>query len=388
MTDRRIPVLQLIDGFATEEHSGGAGLFGIQLARHLDRERYAPFVCGLWRYGTVSERRWRARLEAEGIGTAILVEQPTRLVPDLLRAAGLLSLLIERVQPRVINSHFERGDLLCLWSKLFTRSHPRIVRTMHADQQWQKRPWLGHVVNFVALPWIFDAEVAISQATQRVMDARPAARLAGRKAIQLYNGISRSQVDRLSAARQAQPAQVSRPPRITIVGRLEEQKGYGYFLQAGAEVLGQAPDAELWIVGTGSLSGQLKAQAESLGIAGSVRFWGQRSDVEEILLQSDLMVSASIWEGFPTVILEAMAAGVPVVATDIPGTRELVRSDDTGLLVPPRQPEALAAGILWMLNHPGAARRMAQRAGQAIYRYTLEHTASGYNQIYQAILKQ
>lgn len=387
MTDRRISVLQLIDGFATEEHSGGAGLFGIQLARHLDRERYAPFVCGLWRYGTASERRWRERLEAEGIGTAILVEQPTRLLPDLLRAAALLERFIDRVQPQVINSHFERGDLLCLWSKLFTRAHPRIVRTMHADQQWQKRPWMGHVVNFVALPWIFDAEVAISQATQQVMDARPAARLAGRRAIQLYNGVSRSQVDRLSAARQAQPAKPSRPPRITIVGRLAEQKGYGYFLEAAVQVLRRVPDAELWIVGTGSLADQLKAQAESLSIAESVRFWGQRSDVEEILLQSDLMVSASIWEGFPTVILEAMAAGLPVVATDIPGTRELVRDHETGLLVPPRDPEALATGILWLLDHPDTARRLAQRAGQEIYRYTMEHTADGYDQIYQSILK-
>lgn len=388
MTDRRIPVLQLIDGFATEEHSGGAGLFGIQLARHLDRERYAPFVCGLWRYGTQSERRWRERLEAEGIGTTILVEQPTRLVPDLLRAASLLTLLIERVQPQVINSHFERGDLLCLWSKLLTRSHPRIVRTMHADQQWQKRPWLGYVVNLVALPWIFDAEVAISQATQQVMDSRPAARLSGRRAVQLYNGVSRAQVERLSAAKQAQPVEASRPPRITIVGRLEEQKGYGYFLQACAQVLREAPDAEFWIVGTGSLADQLKAQAASLGIGGSVRFWGQRSDVEQILLQSDLMVSASIWEGFPTVILEAMAAGLPVVATDIPGTRELVSHHETGLLVPPRQPGALANGILWMLGHREEAQRMTQRAGQEIYRYTLEHTAHGYNQIYQSILNR
>lgn len=388
MTDRRIPVLQLIDGFATEEHSGGAGLFGIQLARHLDRERFAPFVCGLWRYGTQSERRWRERLEAEGIGTAILVEQPTRLVPDLLRAASLLTLLIERVQPQVINSHFERGDLLCLWSKLLTRSHPRIVRTMHADQQWQKRPWLGHVVNVVALPWIFDAEVAISRATQQVMDSRPAARLAGRRAVQLYNGVSRAQVDRLSAAKQALPVDAARPPRITIVGRLEEQKGYGYFLQACAQVLREVPGAEFWIVGTGSLADQLKAQAAALGITGSVRFWGQRSDVEEILLQSDLMVSASIWEGFPTVILEAMAAGLPVVATDIPGTRELVNHHQTGLLVPARQPSALANGILWMLSQREEAQRMAQRAGQEIYRYTLEHTAHGYTQIYQSILNR
>jgi glycosyltransferase involved in cell wall biosynthesis len=387
MSSQRIPVLQLVDGFATEEHPGGAALFGIQLARHLDREHFAPFVCGLWRYGTASERCWRQQLESEGIGTAILVEQPRRLLPDLLRAAALLGLLIERVQPQVVNSHFERGDLLCLWSKLLLRSHPRIVRTMHADQQWQKRPWMGRLLNLVALPWLFDAEVAISRATQQVLDSRPAARLAGRRAVQLYNGISRSQVDRLSQARSVERLDPSRPPRITIVGRLEEQKGYGYFLQAGRELLRHVPEAELWIVGTGSLAEQLKAQAEELGISYALRWPQKRSDVEAILTQSDLMVSASIWEGFPTVLLEAMAAGLPIVATDIRGTREMVCHNETGLLVPPRDPAALAAGMLWMLNHRDEARRMARRAGQQIYRYTMEHTADGYNQLYRSILQ-
>ena len=109
-----VPVLQLVDGFATEEHAGGAAQFGIQLARHLDRSRFQPFVCGLWRYNTTSERRWRERLQHEGIGTAILIEQPTSLGRDMLRAAALFTFVLERVKPQVVNRHFERGDLLSL----------------------------------------------------------------------------------------------------------------------------------------------------------------------------------------------------------------------------------------------------------------------------------
>jgi glycosyltransferase involved in cell wall biosynthesis len=387
MPRQRIPVIQLVDGFATEEASGGASQFGIQLARHLDQERYAPFVCGLWRYNTPSEQRWREQLAAEGIGTAILIEQRARLATDLVRAAGLLALLIDRIRPAVINSHFERGDLLCLWSKLTHPSHPRIVRTMHTDQQWQRRPWLGHLLNLCALPWIFDAEVAISEATRQGMDARPAARLACRRSVLLYNGIRRGLVEQLSAGRRA-ASPAPHPPRVVIVGRLETQKGHACFLQAGAELLRSIPDAQLWIIGTGSLLAELQAQAAGLNMLHAVTFCGQRSDVAEILLSSDLLVSASLWEGFPTVILEAQAAGVPVVATDVSGSRELVRNNETGLLVPPMQPHALASAMRWMLAHREEADEMARRAAGEVQRYTLEHTADGYDELYQTLLRR
>jgi hypothetical protein len=143
----RTRVLQLIDGFATEEQSGGAALFAIQLARHLDREQFDAFVCGLWRYNTASERRWLDQLRDEGIGTAVLVDQPGPLGRSMLRAAGLLQVLLGRLRPQIVNSHFERGDLLALWSRVADPSHPRIVRTMHTDVQWQKRPWLGRLLN-------------------------------------------------------------------------------------------------------------------------------------------------------------------------------------------------------------------------------------------------
>jgi glycosyltransferase involved in cell wall biosynthesis len=384
MINARIPVLQLIDGFATEEQSGGAAQFGIQLARHLDRTRYQPFVCGLWRYNTPSERRWREQLRDEGIETAVLVEQPSSLVPDFMRAAALLNLLLDRIQPCIINSHFERGDVLGLWCKLVHTMHPRIVRTMHTDQQWQTRPWLGRLLNLVAFPWFFDAEVAISEATRQVMDTRLGARLARRQAVLLYNGIS-------SSLLHDQPPISARAsglsPRIAIIGRLERQKGHEYFLQAGALMLQQVPDAELWIVGTGSRLAELQAMATSLGIAHAVRFLGQRTDVPALLASVDLMVSSSIWEGFPTVILEAMAVGVPVVATNVSGSRELIQNEANGVLVPAGNVEHLAEAMLRLLRDREGALRLAAQARQVAQRYTIEATADGYDQLYRAMLR-
>jgi glycosyltransferase involved in cell wall biosynthesis len=382
----RIPVVQLIDGFATEEHAGGAALFGIQLARHLDREIFAPYICGLWQYRTRSERRWRAQLEREGIGTTILIERPTQIEADMVRAAALLAQLLSRLQPRIINSHFERGDLLSLWSKVIHPTHPRIVRTMHADQQWQTRPWLGRLLNLLAFPWLFDAEVAISKATQQVMDRRIAARLRGRQAIQIYNGISSSLLRQPATST---PADRDRPkdgPRAVIIGRLKPQKGHQYLIEAAAQLLRDIPDLKVWILGAGSLLDELQAQVRELGTTDAVLFLGERDDVPQILQQADLLVSASIWEGFPTVILEAMAARVPVIATDVSGSRELVRNGETGLLVPAAQPKSLAAAIRTMIENPGEARRMAENAWRQVHRYTLEEIGATYTELYRRLI--
>lgn len=389
MTEERIPVIQLIDGFATEEHPGGAAQFGIRLAQHLDRTRYTPFVCGLWKYGTPSERRWRERLADQDIGTTILIENRTVLMKDMVRAALRLRGLIEATQAKVINSHFERGDVLALVSKVAGRPRLKIVRTMHADEQWQRRPWLGQLLNLVAFPWLFDGEVAISKATKRVMDRRMAARLRGRKASLLYNGIPRDFIDRVPGDEDCQGARAGphRQPRIGIIGRLERQKGHRYFLQAAAGVLEHVPDAEFWIVGTGSLDEALRTLVEELGIEAAVHFLGQRSDIPDILGQLTMLVSASIWEGFPTVILEAMAACVPVVATDVSGSRELVRGGKTGLLVPARRPDELARAMLWMYRHPEQATAMAVTARREVSRYTIEQTAEGYDRLYSKILQ-
>jgi glycosyltransferase involved in cell wall biosynthesis len=381
------PIIQLVDGFATEEKSGGAAQFGIQLALYLDRRRFAPYVCGLWGYGTPSERRWRDKLHAEGIGTTLLIEEPRSLAPDMLRAAARLQLVVDRVQPRVINSHFERGDLLGLFSKLLHPNTLRIVRTMHADQQWQTRPWLGALMNLAAFPWLFDAEVAISQDTKRHMDARLAARLNGQRATVLYAGISGAWLEQLRRAKE-QRQERPHPPRLIIIGRLELQKGHTYLFQAATQVLHSYPDLEIWVVGAGSLLGELQSQAAALGIDRSVRFLGQRSDVQALLLDADMFVLPSLWEGFPAVILEAMAAQLPVIVSDVSGSRELVQNGETGLLVPMRRPDLLAHAIQHLLDHPEDARRMALNAHAHARAYTMEATAAGYGRLYEKIGKR
>jgi len=377
------PVAQLIDGFATEEHSGGAALFAIQLARRLPRERWAPQLVGLWRYGTRSERRWLDQLRDEGISTALLVDKPSRLGRDLVRAAGLLDALVRDSGTAILNSHFERGDLLALSARLRRPNGPRIVRTQHTEQQWQTRPWLGRALNSVAFPSLFDAEIAISAATRERMDARPSARLLGRRAVLLYNGIRSELLERL-----AQPlAGAQHLPRVLIVGRLEEQKGHAYFVRACADVYRARKQVEFWVVGAGPLLEPMRCLAAELGIGEAMRFWGQRDDVPDLLRRADVLVSSSLWEGFPTVLLEAMAARLPVIATDVSGSRELVRDNQTGLLVPPADAVALANAIGRLLDDPQSAHELGRRAAKHSRRFTIERTAAGYDRLYTRLLQ-
>ena len=116
-----------------------------------------------------------------------------------------------------------------------------------------------------------------------------------------------------------------------------------------------------------------------------VHFLGSRDDVLQILPHLDLFVLPSLWEGFPTVILEAMSQEIPVVATDISGSRELVEHQHTGLLVPPKDVNALAEAINFQLDHPAHARKMAQPARVQAAQFTIQNTALCFEKIYRQI---
>lgn len=139
---------------------------------------------------------------------------------------------------------------------------------------------------------------------------------------------------------------------VLSAGRLAEQKGYGYFLQAAQILLSKRDDLVFVIAGKGKLDAELKIQTRELGIETSVRFLGFIEDLDPYIKGCDLFVLASIFEGMPNVVMEAMAVGTAVVATDVNGARELMEDGKTGLIVPPRDPAALATAIGTLIDDP------------------------------------
>jgi glycosyltransferase involved in cell wall biosynthesis len=380
-----VRVLQLVTGLATDGPAGGAEQFALHLAQQLDPAAFDVWVAGLWQYGTPGEAEWLARLEAGGQRGPLLAVPTGRGLADMRSALRALWPLLAEFKPSVVNSHGEQADLLAALAALFHPSRPKVVRTMHTDQQWQARPWLGRLLLPWVFPVVFHREVAISQAVRAALDRRWLARVMGKRAELIYNGIDSALFD--SQPRSAPPGLDPQRPRLGIVARLTRQKGHADLLKAFA-LLRRAAPARLLVMGDGPLGADLRQLAIELGIDKSVDFLGNRPDALAIMASLDLLISASLWEGVPTVLLEAMALSVPVVATSVSGSTELVENGATGLIVPPGQPAELAAAMQSQLSDSGAARRMAQAARERARSYTIQRAAKEYSALYMSLLSR
>ncbi len=160
------------------------------------------------------------------------------------------------------------------------------------------------------------------------------------------------------------------------MGRLTAQKDHPTFLRAAALVARQVPDVDFLVVGEGAERAALEALARQLGLAPRVRFLGLRHDVPALMRASDVLTLTSVYEGFPNVLLEAMASGAVAVATAVDGAVEVVVPEETGLLVPPRAPEAVAAAVQRVLGDPVLAERLARAARRRVeVEFTVEAMA-------------
>ena len=160
---------------------------------------------------------------------------------------------------------------------------------------------------------------------------------------------------------------------IAKIGRLSPEKRQDLFLRAAAVILESHPDTHFVLIGIGPEQAALENLAMELGIRDRVVFAGFRKDMQQVYNSIDLVVQSSMTEGMPNVILEALLMQVPVVATDVGGTAEIVEHEVSGLLIPAEDPAALKAGILRYLNQPDAFARWTA-AGERHVRETFSHS--------------
>ncbi|MFD3162639.1 glycosyltransferase family 4 protein [Herpetosiphon sp. NSE202] len=381
----KITVAHVIPGFASAEGAGGSALFGIEVARTLDKSRFRPILCGIHRYNTPSEQRWLETLAAEGIETRIMVPERRKLRYDMVRFSALFNQLIQEQAVDIIHTHVERIEFFISVQKLLHPSYyPKLVRTLHINSMWVTRPLVRRLMNIVYTQ-LFSEEIAISQATKTMLDQRMAARFFGRSATLIQNSLPLARVQKFDLPKQHAPFS---PPRFLLIGRLEIQKAQDIFIQAAALVLQHIPDAEFWLAGEGTQEANLRQLVAHLAIEHAITFLGPRGDIPEVLSQVDVLVSTSRWEGFATVILEAMAARTPIIASNIGGNKEQVIDGETGLLVEAENPSAVAAAMLWMLEHPSEAAIMGQRGYEWGQQFTMERTAAQYEAIYEGMLRE
>ena len=185
------------------------------------------------------------------------------------------------------------------------------------------------------------------------------------------------------------PGARSRPPIVGALGRIEPIKGLPYLIDAFAEVVNTVPDAELEIAGSGTEEGSLRRLAEARGLTAKVRFLGWQPEPGELLRRWRVLALPSLGEGSPLAAVEAMAAGTPVVASEVGGLPEIVSDGETGFLVPPARPEPLAARLREVLADDELAGRLgAAGRERAVERFSAERMASQVAAVYDSLLEE
>lgn len=348
----QIRVLHLISSFAVEGPLGGVARYVLNLSRTFDREHIAPSVAGLWDYHSGHERDHCRTLNQEGISAFIAADwDENSPYQSCVRAVqGLYAADFPPVD--IIHSHGEFSDLAALlWRQRLGAK--ALVRTVHNEIEWSKRPQYGRFFPNLLYPPAFDLELGISQQVTANLNRRPLARLLGKKAQLLSNAVDFERFAPDPAARQRIRREFGLSDNTILlgtIGRMTRQKGFDVLLQAMPAVLQKYPQAMLLIVGEGPLRQELQELTASLGIGSHVHFTGARKDIEAVLAGFDLFISSSRWEGLPTVLLESIAAKLPLVATAVSGSIELVQEGVNGRLIPVENPVALAEAVQAVLQ--------------------------------------
>jgi glycosyltransferase involved in cell wall biosynthesis len=274
--------------------------------------------------------------------------------PRVLRSIGPLARHLRRTRPRVVVSSMSHANLVALWAARLAGTRTPVIATVHNTMS-QSTPQQGGVAGRLwprllgtFYPWAAEI-VAVSRGAAD--DLARTARLPRERIRVVYNPVVTPAMLALARERPTHPwFGPGEPPVVLGVGRLTPQKDFGTLMRAFAALRAARP-ARLMILGEGEERGRLEALARELGISGDVALPGFQANAMAHLSAAGLFVLSSAWEGLPTVLIEALAAGTRVVSTDCPsGPREILQDGRLGRLVPVGDAPALARAMAETLD--------------------------------------
>src|ERR1700687_5312431 len=336
---------------------GGAEGQLAQLVRHLDRSRFEPVVYCL------SSRTDPVGAEIEATGTIVRV-----VSGGVLRRVRQLAQLFAADGIDVVHSWLYLANAFTGAAHALQPHWPLITSARNCKLQGR----LANVLAFrVSRRIVVNSQDVAAYIARHYGAPRERIRI-------IYNG---TDIERFHPA--TAPADVVGP--IVTVGRLVEQKNHEMFLRAAAALSRDVSEVGFLIIGDGPLRAALEEQARGLGIAERVTFAGERHDVDEMLRQSSLFWLTSRWEGMPNVVLEAMASGLPVIATDVGGTRELLRSATDGFIVPEGDMAAFVRHSRDLLRDAALRRQFAAAARAHAEDFSTGGMVSAMTQLYDEV---
>lgn len=354
----------------------GAEKLVYDIVERMEKTRFKVFICSIGSKNDLIEKRLRVNLHSQGV-TTLTVNK----VPNKQRVQCILKLvnLIRQNNIDIIHTHCSSPDFYGRIAAFISRV-PQVYSTIHSTVGYSSG--IEKILSSITSKY-----VAISRQVEDY--ALNDIGISKNKLKVIYNGVDTSfRVGNVRKETKLKELGLSGDRTIiTAVGRITEAKGYFYLIQAAKTIVSKFPKVHFLIVGDKESEHELVNDLKKLVIKNNleknITFTGVRQDVPEILAITDIFVSSSVWEGLALVSLEAMAAGLPVVATDVGSIREVVNDKINGLIIPPRDIEGLCKSIEFMLKHPDQAWWMGKCGKEVVEaNFSIDNTVYGYESLY------
>jgi len=342
---------------------------------HYDRGRLTPLVCSIRGKGKIGQEVERAGAEVIALGREDVHGFDPSFVLQICR-------ILKQRGIHILRTHQYEAGFYGRLAALMART-PIVIPSFHNVYQRRKRH--RERINRL-LAHFSDRIVAVSECVKSEILRYD--RIPAEKVLVIHNGIDPAEFQGSVREEEVKSALgLASPSRILgTIGRMKTQKGQAFLLEAFAGLRRRMDDLRLLIVGEGPLRADLQKQAEDLRVAPEVCFAGARRDIYPLLSIMDLFVFPSLWEGMPTTIVEAMAAGRAVVASDIPPVREIIPSPDVGALVPPGDARSLEHALEQILEDKARGQKMGKLAREyATCTFHIQKVVSQYQDLFAEI---
>ena len=357
--------------------TGGLERVIANIAEGLDREKFEASVWCISRGGEIAEE-----LKEKGINVNILGILTYHNPLSIIKLARLL----RKEKPNIVHTHGYFASVIGrIAAKLAGISI--VINHVHSTYwEYKKR----HIFMEKILSALTHKIICCSKAVQDFVSDNE--KINPSKTVIIYNGVDEEKffVQKNTAAIKAQLGINPQDPVVGTVSSLTKNKGHVHLFQAASLISNFCPSARFLIVGDGILREELEEQIKDLNLGSHLILTGKRKNIPDLLSVMDIFVLPSCSrEGLSISIIESMAAGKPVVATDVGGIPEAVEDGETGLLVPPRNPGALANAIIELLQNPGKAKAMGERGRTRLKeKFTSKRMLSELENLYEALINQ
>jgi glycosyltransferase involved in cell wall biosynthesis len=374
MKTSQLKVMQLVSNLEI----GGAQEVVRTLAENLVDAGCVSVVC------TFKDGPLRAEIERMNIPVEILPDRRNSVVAlpnflkELFQLRRELMRIIRKHQIDIIQTHLLRSmDFLAL--SLRKNAGPKVYWTFHnsmfdlredhlAKNKWLLKPkrFSHHLLYRLGSKWV-NGIVAVSADVKKsileTMKGIPAEKI---RVILNCVDTSRYGKDINRTALRSSLGFGESDHLMTLVATFKRQKGHRVLIEAAADILPDFPQLHILLVGDGELREKLQSQVQESNLEGNVHFLGIRNDIADILAASDSFVLPSLWEGLPMALIEAMASRLPIVATNVSGTRQVLVPRETGILVEPGNVQELKQAITELISNPTRAHSMGMSARQRV----------------------